>query len=104
MCLRVGVGVRGCVRESLVCNRKSIDETAGRATHLFFLVEALFVTVRKAEASRVQHVVDLQAVHDAVYLPSAWPLTTQQTCHHKEIAKTENIGNIFTNLRVCVEQ
>lgn len=35
-----------CVCVSLVCNRKSRDETAGRATHLFFLVEALFVTVR----------------------------------------------------------
>lgn len=52
----VGLCPQVCVG---VCGRKRKDETAGRAIHLFFLVEALSVTVGYAEASRVEHIVDL---------------------------------------------
>lgn len=54
LCPQVCVDVCVCV-----CRSKRKDETAGRAIHLFFLVEALSVTVGYAEASRVEHIVDL---------------------------------------------
>lgn len=57
-----------CVREKERCN-----------IHLFFLVEALSVTVGYAEASRVEHVADFKTAQDALHLPPTRPLATRQT-------------------------
>lgn len=55
------------------------DKTAERATHLFFLVEALSVTVGYAETFRVEHVADFETAQDALHLPPTRPLATRQT-------------------------
>lgn len=47
------------------------------AFHLSFLVEALFVTVGYADASRVEDVGDFQVAHDAFHLPTTRPLEAQ---------------------------
>lgn len=56
-------------------------ETAERAIHLFFLVEALPVTVGYTKAPGVEHVADLQTVQDALHLPSTRPLVTYTQTH-----------------------
>lgn len=49
-----------------------------RAVHLSFLVEALFVTVGYADASRVEDVGDFKIAHDAFHLPTTRPLEAQR--------------------------
>lgn len=51
------------------------DETI---SHLFFLIEALSVTVGYTKTSRVERVADFQAGQDALHLPPAWSLATWQ--------------------------
>lgn len=74
---RHAVSLLACLQVCVL--KKSRDETAGRAIHLFFLVESLSVTIRYAEASRVEHVADFKTAQDALHLPSTRPLATQQT-------------------------
>lgn len=69
--------IRRCVCLS-VCE-KEIDETEWRAIHLFFLVEALSVTVGYAEAPRIEHIADFKTAQDALHLPPTRPLATWQT-------------------------
>ncbi len=79
-CLQVCVCVCERERERVrveVCEKKS-DTTARRAIHLFFLVEALSVTVGYAEASRIEHVADFKTAQDALHLPPTRPLGTRQ--------------------------
>lgn len=71
-CVRVWV----CVWDSVW--EKERNETAGRAIHLFFLVEALSVAVGYAETSRVEHVADFKTAQDALHLPPTRPLATWQ--------------------------
>lgn len=73
-----------CVCVCLSVWDKERDETEWGAIHLFFLVEALSVTVGYAEAPRIEYVADLEPAQDALHLSSTRPLATWQTARQRQ--------------------